>query len=173
MPRHRAPSTRHHALSSFAVTGAAFGASLLSPVTAAAAPSAWTSSTHPARPGATTSGGTRCDDLVPDASGDSDEMREALADAEPGEVACVLLDAEADADTDTDAGSDNGTHTDGHELTHRHRVEQHRVEQHRATRPMTSGEHQQRNGCLQGYIVDDCERFSVSNLLRHGIDPFQ
>ncbi|MBO0873106.1 MAG: hypothetical protein J2P19_06895 [Pseudonocardia sp.] len=149
-------------MSSLAVTGAAVGASLLSPLTAAAAPSAWTSPVHPARPGAAGSGGTRCDDVVTDASTDSDEVREALANAKPGEVVCVPVDADTD--------SDNGMNNDGRELPHRHR---HHVEHHRATRPMTSGEHQQRNGCLQGYIVDDCERFSVSNLLHHGIDPFQ
>jgi hypothetical protein len=43
---------------------------------------------------------------------------------------------------------------------------------HRRYRPMTSGEEQYRNGCRQGYISDDCEQFSVTNLLRHGIDPY-
>lgn len=42
---------------------------------------------------------------------------------------------------------------------------------HRRYRPMTSGEEQYRNGCKQGYISDDCEQFSVTNLLRHGINP--
>lgn len=169
MPRHRAPSTRHHALSSLAVTGAALGVSLLSPLTAAAAPSAWTSPTHPARPGTTTSGGTRCDDVVADTGAtDTDEVREALADAEPGEVVCVHTDT--NTDTDTATGADSHVHPHARELAHRHR---HNGEHHHAPRPMTSGEQQQRNGCLQGYIVDDCEQFSASNLLRHGIDPFQ
>jgi len=43
---------------------------------------------------------------------------------------------------------------------------------HRRYRPMTSGEEQYRNGCKQGYISDDCEQFSVTNLLRHGINPY-
>jgi hypothetical protein len=38
-------------------------------------------------------------------------------------------------------------------------------------RPMTSGERQYRNGCRQGYITEDCEQFSVTNLLRRGINP--
>jgi hypothetical protein len=43
---------------------------------------------------------------------------------------------------------------------------------HHRYRPMSSGEAQYRNGCRQGYISDDCEQFSVTNLLRHGIDPY-
>jgi hypothetical protein len=42
----------------------------------------------------------------------------------------------------------------------------------RYTRPMTSGERQYRNGCQQGYITEDCERFSITELLRHGINPY-
>jgi hypothetical protein len=42
----------------------------------------------------------------------------------------------------------------------------------RALRPMTSGEQQYRNGCRQGYIVDDCDKFTAHNLLRRGIDPY-
>ena len=42
----------------------------------------------------------------------------------------------------------------------------------RYTRPMTSGERQYRNGCRQGYITEDCERFSVTALLRHCINPY-
>ena len=42
----------------------------------------------------------------------------------------------------------------------------------RYIRPMTSGERQYRNGCRQGYITEDCERFSVTELLRHGINPY-
>jgi hypothetical protein len=43
---------------------------------------------------------------------------------------------------------------------------------HHRYRPMTSGEEQYRNGCKQGYISDDCEQFSVTNLLRQGINPY-
>lgn len=39
-------------------------------------------------------------------------------------------------------------------------------------RPISSGELQYRNGCRQGYITEDCDQFSVTNLLRRGIDPF-
>jgi hypothetical protein len=159
MPRHRAPSTRHQALSSLAVTGAALGASLLSPFTAAATPNAWAPPTQPARPGTTSSGGGRCDEVIAEPSGeyDGDEVREELADAEPGEVVCVPVDADADT------------------RHHRERAPRHRhgSEFRHATRPMTTGERQQRLGCLQGYIVDDCEQFSVENLLRRGIDPLQ
>lgn len=163
MPRHRAPSNRHHALSSLALTGAALGASLFSPLTAAAAAGAGSPSTHPARPG-TTSGGARCDDVVPGSSADLDpgEVRKALADADPGEVVCVPVDA------DSDTGTADGSYPSRREHTHRHR---HVGPHHHATRPMTSGERQQRIGCLQGYIVDDCERFSVESLRRRGIDP--
>ncbi|HTF53062.1 MAG TPA: hypothetical protein VK735_36920 [Pseudonocardia sp.] len=56
----------------------------------------------------------------------------------------------------------------GEQLTGRHSHGGH----HDRDRPMTSGERQYRNGCRQGYINDDCEQFSVTNLLRRGIDPF-
>ena len=39
------------------------------------------------------------------------------------------------------------------------------------TRPMSSGEQQYRNGCRQGYIVDDCSQFDVPHLLQRGINP--
>jgi hypothetical protein len=52
-----------------------------------------------------------------------------------------------------------------------HRAVPHTVARH--LRPMTSGERQYRNGCLQGYISEDCHAFSVTELLRHGISPFE
>lgn len=150
MPRHRAPCARHHVLSSLAVTAAALGVSLLS---------AFTASAHAARTGTTGTGGGRCDEVVagPGSEYDHDEVREELADTEPGEVVCVPADADADT---------------GHRREFAPR-QRHGAESHHATRPMTSGERQQRTGCQRGYIVEDCERFSVENLLHHGIDPFQ
>lgn len=164
MPRHRARSRRHHTLSSLTVTGAALGVSLLSPFTAVAAPGASTLPVQPTRSGNGASGGGRCDDVVADPGATDDEVHEALADARPGEVVCVSVDA------DDDAGPDTHSHRHAREAAYRHG---HGGGRHRAARPMTSGERQQRIGCLQGYIVDDCERFSVENLLRRGIDPSQ
>jgi hypothetical protein len=71
------------------------------------------------------------------------------------------------------AGShaDEHSHTAGaadHAGATRHGT--HRAARH--IRPMTSGERQYRNGCRQGYITEDCERFSVTALLRHGINPY-
>ncbi|WP_156935150.1 hypothetical protein [Pseudonocardia spinosispora] len=50
----------------------------------------------------------------------------------------------------------------------------HRKQRHHRTlaRPMTSGEQQYRNGCKQGYIKQDCDQFTVTHLLRKGINPF-
>ncbi|MGQ0480276.1 MAG: hypothetical protein ACT4O0_04510 [Pseudonocardia sp.] len=39
------------------------------------------------------------------------------------------------------------------------------------SRPMTSGERQYRNGCRQGYISEGCERFSIGELVKRGINP--
>jgi hypothetical protein len=100
MPRHRAPSTQSRALANLtisgALTGAALGASVLSPVASSAA---------------------------------------------------------------TSQGDQVTRHSHG---SHHHDRD----------RPMTSGERQYRNGCRQGYISEDCEQFSVTSLLRRGIDPF-
>jgi hypothetical protein len=41
----------------------------------------------------------------------------------------------------------------------------------RHRRPLSSGERQYRNGCRQGYIHEDCEQFSIANLLHRGINP--
>ena len=49
----------------------------------------------------------------------------------------------------------------------------HRTPLIRLLRPMTSGEQQYRNGCHQGYVSDNCEQFSVTGLLRHGINPYR
>lgn len=40
------------------------------------------------------------------------------------------------------------------------------------TRPMSSGEEQYRNGCRQGYIVEDCGQYDVPHLLQRGINPY-
>ncbi|HEY9414514.1 MAG TPA: hypothetical protein VIQ30_07135, partial [Pseudonocardia sp.] len=40
------------------------------------------------------------------------------------------------------------------------------------TRRMSSGEEQYRNGCRQGYIVDDCAQFDAPHLLQRGINPY-
>lgn len=40
------------------------------------------------------------------------------------------------------------------------------------TRPMSSGEQQYRNGCRQGYIVEDCGQYDVPHLLQRGINPY-
>ncbi len=40
------------------------------------------------------------------------------------------------------------------------------------TRPMSSGERQYRNGCRQGYIVEDCGQYDVPHLLQRGINPY-
>jgi hypothetical protein len=105
MPRHRAPSTQSRALANLtisgALTGAALGASVLSPVAASAATS------------------------------QSDQVTR----------------------------HSHGSH--------------HRDRDRNRDRPMTSGERQYRNGCRQGYISEDCEQFSVTSLLRRGIDPFR
>lgn len=167
MPRHHAApthaSTHHHALSSLAVTGAALGASLFSPLTAAAAPGSAESSGQATPSHAATS--TR-DDTLCDA-----------ADAETREGACLPTASHStirprarepehrhrhsprDGGGDViDNGIGNGIDNGG---------------KHHRARPMTSGERQYRTGCQQGYIVDDCEQFSVKSLLQHGIDPFQ
>jgi len=64
----------------------------------------------------------------------------------------------------------SATTSHGDQLTGRHSLGRHHDRDR--DRPMTSGERQYRNGCRQGYINDDCEQFSVTNLLRRGIDPF-
>jgi hypothetical protein len=61
----------------------------------------------------------------------------------------------------TSTRTHGGTHTARRTTTH-----------HRRLRPMSSGEQQYRNGCLQGYITDDCEQFSVHGLTHKGINPF-
>jgi hypothetical protein len=77
-------------------------------------------------------------------------------------VTGAALGASALAATPAYAATAHGSHlSSGHDGSH-----------HRHYRPMTSGEEQYRNGCHQGYISDDCEQFSVTNLLHHGIDPY-
>jgi hypothetical protein len=78
------------------------------------------------------------------------------------------------------AGELLSDHTPGAHLHHHHADESgsgsahsgHRHKHHRTElRPMTSGEEQYRNGCRHGYITQNCNEFSVSNLLGRGINP--
>ena len=109
MARHRAPAQSSRALATAAVTGAAVGASLLTPATALAA------------------------------TGD---------------------------DSGSQQAGDTGPTAHEHPARHTSHA------QHRHLRPMTSGEQQYRNGCRQGYITEDCQLFSVRDLLQRGINPF-
>lgn len=77
-------------------------------------------------------------------------------------VTGAALGASALAATPAYAATADGSHSSS----------EHSSSHHRHYRPMTSGEEQYRNGCRQGYISDDCEQFSVTGLLRHGIDPY-
>lgn len=125
MPRHRAPSApspARTALAGVAVTGIAFGVSVISPAAALAAP-------------ATTDTGL-------------------ATDATPAHLG-------HHSDDSSDRASDD-------RVPHHHKNRHHRA----STRPMTSGEQQYRNGCKQGYIKQGCNDFSVSHLLRRGINPY-
>lgn len=155
MPCHRAASPRSLALRSLVLTGATLSASLFSPLAAVAAPTV-TGSVPTGRTGTTTTGGAGCTASTTDVS--ADELGSALADAEPGEVVC-LPGAENSADHAHPGGREA-------ERTHRHSGAPH-------SRPASepNGERQSRNGCGQGYLTDDCEQFSVHDLLHDSIDP--
>lgn len=151
MPCHRAASPRSLALRSVALTGATLSASLLSPLVSSAPAVAVTAPTG--RTATTTTGSAGCTALSTDVS--ADELESALTDAEPGEVVCVL-----------GAKNSEHAHPRGRERTHRSGG----AEQGRP-RSETSGERQYQNACGQGYFNDDCEQFSVQDLLSDGIDP--
>lgn len=182
MPRHRATptygSTHHHALRCLAMSGAALGASLFSPLVAAAAPGP---AGHLGQPTPSRSSTARLNDALcqaADADDDQDSTHSRPAGTVPGKDVCPPTTNHAD--------SLSAIRVQGQQPKHRHGSRGHSVhnsgahnsavhssgEQRRA-RPMTSGERQYRRGCQQGYILEDCEQFSVANLLHHGIDPFQ
>ena len=73
------------------------------------------------------------------------------------------------------AATADGQQTDlGHRTTDSHAADGHSAVdsyRNRHRRALTSGERQYRNGCRQGYIHEDCEQFSISNLLHRGINP--
>jgi hypothetical protein len=95
--------------------------------------------------------------------------------------ACVALPATAAATPATTSHHAASHHAGSHHAGSHHAGSHHRVgghathhgeTHHHRLRPMTSGERQYRNGCLQGYITDDCHQFTVPSLTTKGINPF-
>ena len=80
--------------------------------------------------------------------------------------ACMAVPATAAATPITTTHHRSNHHTLSHHPTKHGQTRHHRL------RPMTSGEQQYRNGCLQGYITDDCQQFNVPSLTHKGINPF-
>jgi hypothetical protein len=89
------------------------------------------------------------------------------ADHAPGSSAAGFNDTDSD-DTDSDHVDDSAPPA---RAVARHRRTP-TVRRTPHTRPMSSGEEQYRNGCLQGYIAEGCSQYDVPHLLRRGINPF-
>lgn len=138
------------------MTGAAVGAALFSPLSAAAASGSATSPGQPTQNRSATAAGddTSCGAAVAGHGWQGHTRTVSSSLADPGESVCLPA-----ADH---PGSRSVIQPQARKPRH----------QHQHARPMTSGERQYRAGCQQGYIIEGCDQFNVRNLLRHGIDPF-
>ena len=197
-PQHRASSRHAGPFAVVALTGIALGGSLLSPLTAAASPAQQMSGadhlpgdTRDVVPAAYHDSDDRDSD-----DRDSDDRDSDDRDSDDNDYA----DSD-DRDSDYGDSDDSGRGYSGsgysgdRDSVHRQPVTHARVSHHNRvaarqpaqtvarhastastgrtthTRPMSSGEEQYRNGCRQGYIVEDCKQFDVPHLLQRGINP--
>lgn len=168
-----------------ALTGVALGGSLLSPLTAEASPA------HAQPSGAGFLGDDtahsdwadrtdRADRADYNDSDDSDD-----GDSDDGFDGSDEGSDGSDGGYSDDAGSgyrSRPAHTVAPHVTHETTRRPVRNVAHRSSaqasgravrgRPMSSGEEQYRNGCRQGYIVQDCGQFDVPHLLQRGINPY-
>ena len=169
MPRHRAPSVPARlltpALTAAAATGAALSASLFSPTTVEA--------TGPHGGADQQVADQRSADAAdPRTAGGHSTNQHAVGGHSSDQPAPSGQPADQDG-TDWPPSRSSERHS-----THRPGADRlpeghHRTPMIRLLRPMTSGERQYLNGCRQGYISDNCEQFSVTGLLRHGVNPYR
>jgi hypothetical protein len=151
-------------LTTVAVAGAALGASVAAPFTAAAAPAA------PA-PAAAPVDGTALavpHDTTHPVRHDSDTRN--ADDHRSGER--VSGRHASGRPAASPAVAHRAKHvTRASDRTRSHRPGHVAAKRTAALRPPTSGEEQYRNGCEQGYITDGCQQFAIPNLVQRGIDP--
>lgn len=181
--RHRRDSRRAHPLAAVAITGVALGGSVLTPLTAAAAPAhdgqlGTDSMLDDTTGAAQTEYGYSDDSVYGDSDDDFDSSDDFGSGDSDGGGSSSRLHATHAVTPRTTHTALRASHAAARPIASKpasrpaHHPVAHSSSRTAHTRPMSSGEEQYRNGCRQGYIVEDCGRFDVPHLLQRGINPY-